>query len=1407
MKKWKRLLSMFLSLLMGIGILSGFTTPVLAAGSRVDAVLIDLPRSADPNKSGWGHPKLNYMGGWSHGYSANHYTTICLGSYTGQIAYCIEPGVTLDTGDSFGQRGEDFWDNYPARNPTIAPTTIKSYIGRVLQYGFSGTGNLDWNSNNAAHAEEIAHMIATQLLVWETIVGERDSGFNKVNANAQGKNNISEQVASNHPLRGRIFAYYDSMVSAVKNHTKLPSFFNENAAGAGTYELKWNGKNYSVTLTDDNNVLGSYQFSSSVQGLIFSASGNKLTITAEKALRGAIPIKAERINSQRKSVVVWSDGSPGTGKQDFVSYGAAVSDPVSGFMNLEIKTGNMKLLKTSEDGKVEGISFTISGEGYQATKTTGKNGEIDITDLNPGVYTVTEQAIDKYEPQAVQRVTIVSGQTATVNFNNTLKRGSLKVTKTSEDKLVEGMKFHLYGTSLSGQPVDEYAVTNASGVAAFENVLISGKTPYTLEEVDTPNRYVVPDVQNATVHWKEVTQQSFSNILKKFRVTVTKSDVETGLPQGNGSLAGATYGLYKGETLIDSFTTDANGQFTTGYYVCGEDWTIREINPSEGYLLDGTIYKVGASSTLYTIELNSTANDVVEQVAKGNIAIIKHTDDGSTGIETPEVGAEFSVYLKSAGSYEDAKETERDYLTCDENGFAQTKDMPYGIYTVHQTKGWDGRELMSDFDVFIAKDGQTYRYLINNAAFKSYIKIVKVDAETGKTIPYAGAGFQLYRPDGSLITQSFTYPTPTTIDTFYTNADGYLITPEKLDYGTGYSMVEVSAPFGYVLNSDPVFFDVTQDDSTEEGGITVIEVTKENMAQKGTIHVNKSGEVFSSVTESEGVYQPVYDVSGLAGAVYEITAAEDIYTLDGTLRCEKGEVVDTIATDDTGKAASKTLYLGKYEVKETTAPDGMVINKEPYLAELIYAGQDVEITETSASFYNERQKVEITLEKMLEQDDTFKIGMNGEILSVTFGLYAEKEIAAADGTVIPADGLLEVVTFDENGHGICKTDLPFGSYYLKELATDNHYLISDAKYPVTFEYAGQETALVEIKANDGEAIENELLRGKIEGLKKDEAGNGLEGALIGLFAAEETEYTKETAIQTATSSKDGSFSFKNVPYGTWQIREIKAPEGFVLSEKVFTAVVDKDGAVIEIAIENIRIRGNVQLTKVDKDYPDNKLTGAEFEIYRDSNKNEKLDKDDELLGTLEESGIGVYVKNELTYGGYFIKEIKAPEGFYLDENAYYVFVKEHGKTYEVENEAGKGFVNAAQVGSLRILKTSSDGNVEGFSFRVIGENGYSEVFKTDKDGVILIDKLRIGEYTVSEVSDGVSKGYILPADQKASVLEGSVTEITMHNKPKETPKTGDNRNPALWLTLMGIAGAGTVVCGILGFKKRKKEDE
>ena len=1397
-KIFTRGMSGLLAVLMCFTAMLGMSTNAFAATETAESYMISYPRDGDANTTygadGWGHTAKTYMNGWKS--QAGNFTTLhCMDSFDGKVCYCIEPGVTRNIGDTYSGLGEEFWNNYPSQyNNTIEPEEIKLLLGRIMQYGYQGNISTSWRSQNADDADKLAHAYATQLLVWETVVGERDADFNHVSPGSYDA--VKSVVGPNHPLRSKIFAYYDSMEASVQSHAELPSFMAKTANKAQNVELEWDGSKYVATLTDTNNVLSKFSFSANTTGFDFSVSGNKLTISTVDAPADGVTITASR-SASRCGVLVWTDYKygPDGGIQDTVTYTASASDPIKAYIKLKVSYGSAKIIKTSEDGKVDGISFTVTGEGVNETVKTNSKGEITVDNLKPGTYTVTEQGYDKYEPQETRRVTVLAGQTATVSFNNVLRRGDLVVTKTSEDGLVEGVKFHLFGTSLSGIEVNEFAVTGKDGKAHFDDVLIG--TGYTIEEIDTAVRYVVPTNQTAAVEWNSVTNKSFSNVLKKFNVTVTKSDIEKGTAQGDASLAGAKYGIYKGDQLVDTYVTDQNGQFTTAYYVCGNDWSIREIEPSEGYLLDSNSYHVGAEADNYTVELNSApAVDVFEQVIKGNMTIIKHTDDGETQIETPEEGAEFAVYLKSSGGYDAAKDTEKDYLVCDENGFAQSKDMPYGIYTVHQVKGWEGRELMKDFDVFIAKDGATYRYLINNANFESFIKVIKVDAETGNTIPYAGAAFQIYTPEGKLVSMTFTYPEITTIDTFYTDAAGMLITPERLEYGKGYSLIEVTAPYGYVLNSDPVKFDVTQDDSTEESGITIVEVKKENMAQKGVIKISKSGELFASVTENGGIDQPVYEVRGLAGATYEITAAEDVYTLDGTLRYSAGEVVDTVTTNEEGLAESKALYLGKYEIRETEAPYGMIINNEIHSAELVYAGQEIEITETSANFTNDRQKAEVSLSKVMAQDTKFGIGSGNELSAVTFGLYAAEDLTAADGNVIPANGLIEILSVSENGKASVKSDLPFGSYYVQEISTDCHYILSDEKYEITFDYAGQDVNIVDLKANEGKSIVNELIYGEVQGMKKDDSGNGLGGATIGIFTTEGKE-----PIMTTVSAEDGSFSFKDVPYGEYVVREISAPEKYVMDDKPYDVKIDADGAVVEIEITNKLIHGNVQLTKVDANYPDHHLSGAEFEIYQNG----------ELIGKMEELSDGVYEMDNLPYGDYTLKETKAPEGFYLDDNTHAFTIKEDGKTVTVENEAGKGFINNAQVGDIRIEKTSEDGVLKGFTFRVEGTditgNAFSKDYVTDENGQIHIEGLRVGNYVISEVSNKATEKYVLPDNVTVTVHEGKTVVAKFYNELKpvipDIPKTGDSTNLMLWASLAGASLLGIGVAAFFTFRKKK----
>lgn len=1322
----------------------------------------------------------------------------------GDTAFCIQPGVPLHTGDQLTTNSSETWN--------ALSDSQKKAVGLALLYGYQG-------NRNSLTGSDDEKWVATQALIWEFVTGCRESygSFRQVDTTV-----YDVHFGSNYPNSGTV-AVYDQIVSLLRNHNTIPSFMD-----GSTEEFEYSNGKYVLTLTDSNYVLSEYTISVSDNSVSIAQSGNTLTITADDVISDSVTITATRNNipvvSESAKLIAY--GSPEL--QDVVT-GVENADPVIAYLNVKTSTGSLKIVKTSEDGVVDGVSFHITGEGIDQTVQTANGGVITLDGLRPGTFTVTEMASDLYEPQDSQTVTVVSGQTATVNFDNILKRGSLKVIKNSEDNMVAGVQFKLSGTSLSGHAVEQFAETDENGVAVFENVLISGDTPYVVEEINTGKQYVLPDAQETVIEWNTESEVTFNNILKKWQVEVFKVDYDlyhgteqsaipadrNGYPygeaQGDATLAGHTYGVFDGETLIDTYVTDENGYFITDYYPCGDNWSIREISAAEngGYLLSDEIYWLNVGCEQYSVELNTEYLDVTERVIIGKLSMIKHADDGSTQIETPEVGAEFEVYLKSSGSYEDAKESERDYLICDENGFAETKWLPYGTYVVHQVSGKEGAELLPDFEVFISEDGRTYHYLANNAVFESRIKIVKTDAESGNIIPCANVGFELYTPDGEQITMTYTYPQVTEVSTFYTNDEGFLITPEPLEYGKGYYLVEVSAPENYVLDPTPVYFDVVPDDSTDEDGVKVIEVLRPNMPQKGIIKISKTGEVFATVTEQDGMYQPVYEMQGLAGAVYDIIAAEDIYS-GGVLRHAKGEVVDTVTTLADKPVESIELYLGKYSIVETKASYGTVLNTEPKDVELTYAGQEVEITEIAADMVNERQKAIVTLTKDMEQDDLFGIGGNGEISAVSFGLYAKDKMTAADGTEIPAGALLEIATCAVDGSIVFTTDIPVGaSLYIKEYATDGHYKLSDTEYPVIFEYADQTVALVEIKVNNGETIHNELKYGSIHGLKKDEDGNALAGAVFGLFLSGTEEFTEANAIMLATAAEDGTFAFEKIPVGDFIVRELATGSpAYVLNETLFPVSVTEDSQIIEIEVENAFVRGSVQLTKVDADYPDNKLTGAEFEIFRDSNGNKELDADDESMGMMTEIETGIYEMGDLRYGGFFVKEQTAPEGFCLDENAYYFEITEDGEIVTVENEAGKGFMNQPKVGSIKIIKTSADGKVEGFSFRVTGPNGYDEVFVTDANGEILIENLRIGDgYIISEVNNEATSGYILPADKTAAVFEGSVTKVEMHNELKpDNPKTGDASNLTLWLTLMGVSAAGIAWLGIRFKKFKKKED-
>ena len=1229
-KKFTRITALLLVVAVIFGTM--FSLPVSAASG--DKVTITFDYCYDSTGNTIKFQQTTVSNGYTVGTPGEE---LCKIFADGKEAYCIEPGHTLYSGNTLTEDGSTVWKNLGSAK--------QKAINLALLYGKPGSGK-------CLSGTEDQKWVATQLIVWEFVSGCRSTSEGYKCTNTKFIDGICAGGAN-----PGVKSVYNAISKSLANYSIVPSFASAIASKDETYEMKYSDGKYTLTLTDSNSILSDFSFKTT-GGMSVSVSGNRLTLTSTSTVNDAVTFNsAKSMPDVGKTVLVpYGDAS----LQDVITGVENDADPIRAYFKVKTSSGNLKLVKTSEDGNVENIEFTVKEDGYSKTVKTNSKGEFDLTDLVPGNYTVTEQTPTEYAEQKSKTVNVESGKTATV---------------------------------------------------------------------------------------------SFSNVLKKWNLTVAKTDAETKSAQGDATLAGAVYGIYNNGKLIDKYTTDKNGSFTTSYYVCGDKWTLKEIEPSEGYLLDETEYHIGAEAKKYTIENNSVSIGVTEDILKGKIAIIKHTDDGSTKIETPEKGAEFQVYLKSSGSYAKAKESERDTLTCDEYGFAETKELPYGTYTVHQTKGWNGTEFISDFDVFVSENNKIYKYLINNASLESYVKIVKVDSETGKQIPYAGAGFQIYNPDGKLVTMKYTYPTVTEIDTFYTNSDGYLITPETLPYGKGYSVVEVQAPYGYILDSTPVYFDITAEKISEENGVTIVKTKKKNTPQKGTITVEKTGEIFSNVTAIGGgytdengndvalptIYQPEYSVSGLSGALFEIYADEDIKTPDGTVRAKKDELVATLKTNNKGTATSKLLYLGKYRVVETVAPYGTVINPEPHTVELTYSGQNEKVTNTSTSFTNDRQKVEIDLTKILEQDEKFNIGNNDEILNVSFGLYADEDLKASNGTVIPKNGLIEIITCDEKGKSQFTTDIPIGSYYVKEISTDNHYILSDKKYPVVFEYAGQDTATVHISVNDGEPIENEIIYGTIKGLKIDrETGENIAGALFGLFSINETEFTEETTILISESNEDGVFEFTDVPYGEYIVCELKPAEGYLYNEELYPVTISENDEIIEITIEN--------------------------------------DKISELGTTATIDG-----KKEFTANG----------DITIDDVVSYKHLKA-GKEYTVsgvliDKSTGKPFlVDAKEVRSeVTFTPETADGEVTvSFTF----------------DGSVITKETEI---VVFETLYREGTEIAVHAD-----IEDENQTVTIHPQPEpEKPQTGDNSNLGFFIGLGSVALGGLVAFLIIKFRKKDEDDE
>lgn len=889
--------------------------------------------------------------------------------------------------------------------------------------------------------------------------------------------------------------------------------------------------------------------------------------------------------------------------------------------------------------------------------------------------------------------------------------GHLKIVKTAEDGNISGIEFTVTGTNFN-----KTAKTDDKG-----ELVLAGLVPGTYTVTETPSdKYVKQPAQTVTVENGKTATVSFNNKLDRGDLKIIKTSEDNIVADIRFTVTGTNFN--------QTAKTDKDGIISLTNLLPGT-YTVTEA-PSDKYEKQ--------DPQTVNVEYSKTAEvKFHNKIDRGGLDIIKTSEDGIVAdIEFTVTGDNFNKTVKT-----------------DKNGKINIPNLLPGKYTV--TEKTPDRYVDQQSQTVTVENGKTATVTFKNILRRSEIVIQKKDMESKKIIPLAGFGFQIKKEDGALVKADGK-------DTFFTDKTGTIKFPIQLPYGK-YQLIEVKAGTGYVLDKTPIDFNV-------DGSKTVITLEKYNKAEKGTITIFKLGDIYKTVTEetvtapteatepvtepeslpvtTEGTtlptditestepsvavepteevtepeeitrYIPVFGEGYLEGAEFEITAAEDIITLDGVVHYKKGAVVDTITTAKNGKAVSKQLYLGKYLIRETKSPYGFIKNSESYPVTLSYAGETVEVTNTDLTVHNQREKAEVSLKKILERFGKLNIGTETELTKVAFAIYANENITAEDGKFIPKDGLIEIVYCDEEGNVKFETELPFGKYYVQEYSTDSHYVIDDTKYEFEFAYS-EDLDVEEVHVNEGKEIENKLKR------------------------------------------------------------------------------------------------GTVTTTKVDEEYPENKLSGAVFEVYADADGDGKFNADvDILIDTMTESETdkGNYSLGDLPTGGYFMYEKTAPKGFVKDEDYHYFEIKEDGEVANVENKAGVGFINKPITGELEITKrdVATGKLLPNAGFRIKDENGniVAEGY-TDKNGVAKF-KLRYGKYTYEEFD--APDGYILDSKPYSFEIkeDGQIVKAEMTNEKQptpDTPQTGDESNMGFFIGLGAIAVGGLIAFLFVKFKKRDEDND
>ena len=1245
----------------------------------------------------------------------------------GKVAYCVEHGIALGLGDNGG---------YTSRELTkeqLNKLTLIDYWGRYKNIAnIKGCSAVNYNWDTIEVSAEYLAEFYCQLLIWETI--------NSFGGDFVGASSVSIQSSIGGMANIASQSTYNGFKKAVL--AKVDQFYTKPSISGQTVTLK---VGESKTLTDTTGALASYRDTPLVNttGISVTKQGNKVILTAT-----GNPNPTGIVSFAYNVDLNYYKDEPGyyyehAVSQDVATCGFAGRDPTSVTFNVKVELdGSMKIVKTSEDGKVSGVRFRVTGNGVDTTVQTGTDGTIIVPNLKAGSYTVTE--------------------------------------------------------------------------------------------LDVPDQYVQPKSQTVTVKANETATVSFTNVLKKWKATITKVDAETGAAQGDASLAGAVYGVYHGSDLIDQYTTNASGQFTTKEYVCGDNWYIQEISPSSGYLLDTTKYPVGAEPDKYTLEHNQIPIGVKEQVIKGKIQIHKQYET-LEGTPKDEAAAEFQVYLKSAGSYDKAKASERDTIITSASGYAVTKNMPYGTYIVHQTKGGAGREFVDDFEVVISANNQTYSYELLNELKNGQLKIIKT-SDDGKV---EGIQFRVTR-----LADNYS-------KVYTTDASGLILTETlpifednegKTKYQYRVEELDTKETFGYAL-PDPQIVTLEEGDIAEVNFHNVpLEIGTMAKFEDGTKDTQSAQDIVLVDTVRYTGLQVGKEYK-LSGVLMNKATAKPFLDFDGNEVTAEA----TFTPTDADGTVDVTFMFSSLHLKQDT---------EVVVFETLYR-EDIELA-THAQIDDEGQTVKIRVPEIgttATSEDGHRVDPLGEVtifdeVSYT-NLKPEKEYTVsgvlmdkatgkafldADGKEIKAEttftptqptGTVTVeFVFNATGlHG--KEVVAFETLYYEGIELATHAEINDEGQ--TVELKNPEIGTKATADGKKEITADKITITDVVSYK--DLTPGKEYKLTGVLMNKATndkllidgkEITAEATFTPKAPTGEVEMTF------TFDARELTAETEVVVFETLYRdgieiavhADIEDEGQTVKI----LPLHGSIMTTKVNADDPTDKISGATFGVYSDADGDGIFNaKTDKLVGTLQEGDTGVYTLDSLPYGKFFLHEDKAPEGF-VQDNIYYPFeIKEDGQIVNFETVPGKDFPNKPIKGTVTTTKvdaTNPQHKLSGAVFEIYrdadGDGRYTEGVDTL---IGRMDEIETGFYSLSDLVYG--KYLIYEAQAPANFVRDtiyypfSITEdgqtVTFETIPGKDfpnspvpnrPKTGSSRSVLPYIAFAGSALGLTTV--LLVRRKKSK---